>query len=162
MYDIFYIMNVKSVKSGGTYMHDSSTNTVSTEKLVEQVKNVDTVENPNLSDKEREAMAVMQDMKHFAENQKVSLEKQKAFLLMEARCRKIYNNMMIGKLVASHDKHYLLENKPELFSLAENMAKEKVNPKKAEKVIKHYEKIKNLEDYEKSQASQVDMLLQKV
>ncbi len=154
------LMTVNNITSAyPTNLQSYSVSANETEVAASNIRSEDSVEKTTLSSNDLGALKAIEDVKRFAQTQKVSMERQKAYLLLEGKCRKIYNNMVSGKLVSTRDRRYLLENKPALFAIAENMGKKKENPIEAEKVIKKYENMREINSASQMYNSQIQLLV---
>ncbi len=102
--------------------------------------------NTNNNSKLTENQKTIEDIKLYAKIAESSMEQYRNYLLLETKCRKIYGNLMRGKLVGSRDEHFLLKNKPELYAIAKILGKKNDDPRKSEKVLKSYEKIKSYDE----------------
>ncbi len=128
--------NSKS-NNGNTYNTSAQNDTQSQKSYTDLLqKTVD-----SLSDEEKEFNKMMNDIKNFSKAQQVAIDNYKDYLLIETKCRKIYLNIMRGRIVLKRDKYFLLKNKPELYGISKAMGKKPEKSIRADKIIKHYGQI---------------------
>ncbi len=150
-------MKVSAISSSNTKKREKQSNTTEREKSSEsEERDFDTLLKSSCDEIEDTSSAI-DDLRLYAETSQVTSDRYKEYFLMESKCRRIYHDLMEGKQLISQDKNYLLKNKAELYTISDAMGEE--DSRRAEKILKNYENMQNIEEYHNNSDPKVELLV---